>query len=129
MTKKKKRNPPSREKYERDNPVVSFRVDKELYDRLKAVKKVEGRSMADILKAGLGLFEVKIRKEAEIRQQAYDEGEENGINRAVEVHAVRYNCVICGKEMIVTTDEEKRAIKRYMREHGWGHAECHDRRR
>jgi negative regulator of replication initiation len=128
VTKKVKNRPPARSRYEKTHPVISFRVDKELYDRLTVVKKKEGKSAADIMRIGLGIVEVKIRSEQEIWQQAFDEGEESGIERAVAVHAVPYNCDICGEEIIVTTDEEKRAIKRYMHEHGWGHKKCHERR-
>ena len=128
MSRRIKSRPPARARYEKTHPVISLRVDKELCDRLKVVKKKEGKSAADIMRVGLGIVEVKIRSEQEIWQQAFDEGEESGIERAVAVHAVPYNCVICGEEIIVTTDEEKRAIKRYMREYGWAHAECHERR-
>ena len=128
MARRKKNKSPARDRYEKSHPVISFRVDKELYDRLKAVKKVEGRSMADILKAGLGLIEVKMRKEEEIRQKAYDEGYEKGIEAAAELYEVPYPCSVCGKEIVVTTDEEKKAIAEYMREHGWGHGDCIERR-
>jgi len=121
--------PPSRKKYEEDNPVVSCRVSKELYNRLRAIKKTEGKSMADILKAGLGLFEVKVRAEKEVRQEAYEEGQLNGYELAESEYKVTYPCSICGKSTEVTTEEEKKAIRRYMVEHGWGHANCINRRR
>jgi len=129
MAKIKRRDPPSRKKYERDNPVVSCRVSREVYDRLQTIKKVEGRSMADILEAGLGLFEVKVRSEKEIWQQAFDVGEESGINRAEEIYAITYKCSGCGEEMFVSTDEEKTAIRRFIKEQGWGHKECVERMR
>ena len=36
---KKKHTPPSRQRYEADNPVVSVRVPKDLYDALARFKK------------------------------------------------------------------------------------------
>jgi hypothetical protein len=129
MVKKKRRNPPSRKRYERDNPVASCRVSREVYDRLLTIRKLEGRSMADILEAGLGLFEVKVKSEKEIWQQAFDAGEESGINRAEELYAIRYKCSGCGEEMFVSTDEEKTAIRRFIKEQGWGHKECVERMR
>jgi len=128
MARRKKNKSPARDRYEKGHPVISFRVDKELYDRLKAIKKVEGRSMADILKAGLGLIEVKIRTEKEIWQQGYDEGQVNGYELAESEYKVTYPCSICGESIEVTTDEEKKAIAEYMREDGWGHADCINRR-
>jgi hypothetical protein len=80
------------------------------------------------VEAAVGLFEVKGKKEEEIRQQAYDEGWDKGIEQAAELYVVPYQCSICGKEIVVDTDEEKKAIKTYMREHGWGHADCVKRR-
>lgn len=121
--------PPSRKKYEEDNPVVSCRVPKELYNRLRVIKKAEGKSMTNILKAGLGLFEVKIRAEKEVRQEAYAEGQLTGYELAESEYKVTYPCSICGKSIEVTTEGEKKAIRGYMVEHRWGHAACINRRR
>jgi len=128
MVNKKKHYPPSREKYEEANPVVSFRVSMELFDRLEAVKEAEGKSNADVLSVGVGLLEVKIGKEKEIRDHAYDEGWEKGVEEACNIFLVAYLCSVCGKEIEVTTDDKKRAIKTYMRQYGWGHADCVNRR-
>lgn len=125
---KKKRKPPSREKYEKEKPVVSFRVSKELYDRLQSIKKAEGKSTTEVLKVGAGLIEVEVRKEKEIWDQAYEEGWGKAASDAEELYSISYSCSVCGKKIVVTTDEEKRAIKKYMREHGWGHANCINRR-
>jgi len=128
MVKKQKKSPPSRRKYEEANPVVSFRVSRELYDRLEAVKEAEGKSITDVLSVGVGLQEVKIAEEKEIRDQAYEEGWEKGIEEACNIFLVTYLCSVCGEEIEVTTDDEKRAIKTYMRQYGWGHADCVNRR-
>jgi len=121
---KAKRKSPSREKYERNNPVVSHRVPKELHDRLQVAKEKEGLSNTDILKIGLGVIEPKIRAEEKVRQEAYDGGFEDGINAAEELYAVTYRCSRCGKKILVTSDEEKAAIRGYMHEDGWHHGDC-----
>jgi hypothetical protein len=128
MTKSKKRKTPSRIKYEHDHPTVSFRTFGELKDRLQAVKKAEGKSVTDVMKVGVGLLEVKISKEREARKQGYDEGFNDGYEKAEALYKVTYPCKVCRKMLTVTSKEEKEAIKRYMLEHGWGHAECHNRR-
>lgn len=128
MVNKKKHYPPSQEKYNEAKPVVSFRVSRELFDRLEAVKEAEGKSNADVLSVGVGLLAVKIGKEKEIRNHAYDEGWEKGVEEACNIFLVVYLCSVCGKEIEVTTDDEKRAIKTYMRQYGWGHADCVNRR-
>jgi hypothetical protein len=128
MAKKPKKSPPSREKYDEAKPVVSFRVSRELFDRLEAVKEAEGKSNADVLSVGVGLLKVKIGKEKEIRDHAYEEGWEKGVEEACNIFLVAYLCSVCGKEIEVTTDDEKRAIKTYMHQYRWGHADCVNRR-
>jgi len=123
-SKSKKRKSPSRQRYEVRNPVISLRVTKEVKDRAQVAKEKEGMSHLDIYKTGLGIQEVKIRTEKEIWQEAHDDGYEEGINRAMEAFGIPYPCSKCGKEILVDTEEEKQAIRQYMLERGWGHADC-----
>jgi predicted CopG family antitoxin len=123
----KKKKAPSRVRYEQAHPTVSCRVAKELYDRLKAVKKTEGRSFADILKIGLGVLEVQVKKEEEVKKKAHTEGYRTGYAEAERLYKVTYLCAICRKPLVVTTTDEKEAIKTYMREHGWRHRACQER--
>ena len=51
--KPKKRPPPARLKYEASHPVVSIRVDRDIHDEIRKLKKDHGLSMADIVKVGL----------------------------------------------------------------------------
>jgi len=128
MLKSKKKRTPSRIRYEQKHPTVSFRVSKELYDRLQTVKDAEGKSAADVLKVGLGLLEVKVVKGKEARRQGYEEGFEKGYEEAESLYKVTYPCKICRKTIEVMSVKEKEAIKGYMLEHGWGHADCVNRR-
>ena len=128
MAKRRKRGTPSRVKYEKSHPTVSFRTNKELYDRLQTVKKAEGKSTADVLKVGLGILEVKVGKEKEARRQGYEEGFEKGYEEAKALYKVTFPCSVCGKTIEVTAKGTKEAIRRYMVEHGWGHADCINRR-
>ena len=111
--KKKKAKPPSRVRYEESHPVTSFRVSKETYDDLHKMKGLTGCSLADIVKAA-------IDKQAIDVEVAYMKGRED----AEDVLAVTYRCSVCGKVIVVDSDEEKKAIARYMSEHGWGHSDC-----
>jgi hypothetical protein len=119
MTKKRKKTP-SREKYEVKRPTFSFRIYEELKARIQEVKKVEGISNTNIVEAGVGLFEVKNRKEKEVRDQAYEEGYEEAKN----LYMVTYPCEICGKMIEVMSTKQREAIRRYMLKYGWGHADC-----
>jgi len=123
MVRKKKKSP-SRIKYEQSHPTVSFRVSRELYDRLQAVKEAEGTSITDVLKVGVGLLEVKVRKEEEVRREGYENGFGRGYEEAQVLYMVTYPCRVCRKTLEVTSAKEKEAIKGYMLEHGWGHANC-----
>ena len=126
---KVKHRAPSRIRYEHDNPTVSCRVSREIYDRLSEAKEVEGRSFADILKLGLGKAEPRVRKLGEARKQGWDEGYEKGFADARLRYRVIYHCRECGQVMEVTTTEEKQAIDECMRERGWAHKACLQRRR
>ncbi len=122
--KTKAHKPPSRIRYDQQHPVVSFRVPKELYDRLEAVKKTEGKSTTDVLKIGVGLLIAKIRAEAAIKQEGYDQGYDKAAQGAHELFAVTYRCSVCGKIIEIESDEAKKAAGEYMTEHGWGHTDC-----
>ena len=128
MAKSDRRIPPSRDRYEQAHPTVSFRVSREIYDRLQALKEAEGMSLAEILKKGLGILEAKVREEEKVREVAYSKGFEEGYLLAEEEYEVTYTCSVCHELITVTSLAEKEAIKQYMQEHGWGHAKCIDRR-
>ena len=128
MSKTLKRKAPSRAKYEQAHPTVSCRVERELYERLQAAKETEGKSFADILKAGLGALEVKIAKEEEVWERGYDQGYKKGCADAQAKYAVYYPCSVCGGMLTVSSEEERQAIKSCMKERGWGHGSCHEKR-
>ncbi len=129
MAKSPTKKAPSRVRYEQAHPTVSCRVSRELYDRLKAARKREARSFADILKIGLGVLEVQAKKESEVRKRARAAGYREGYAAAERLYEVIIPCAICGEMMAITGPQAKEAVKKYMREHGWGHSACYKRRR
>jgi hypothetical protein len=124
-----KRKPPSRIRYEQSHPTVSCRVPRKLYDKLRKAKGTDGTSFADILKIGLGILEVRAQNEAELTRKGYGSGYKKGYADAESAFKISYACSICRGILTVTSKDEKEAIKAYMQEHGWGHRECHERRR
>lgn len=124
MTKDKKKAP-SRIRYEESHPTISCRVSREVYDRLQEMKAKEGRSFADILKIGLGIFELKAKKD----EKAYSKGYKDGYRQAELEFKVTYSCSICGKIIALRSAKEREAAREYMEEEGWGHGECHEKRR
>jgi len=126
MVKVSKRKAPSRAKYEQSHPTVSCRVPKDIYDRLTRAKQADRKSFTDILKVGLGLVEVGVKKQAEARKKGYDEGYKQGYAKAEELFKVTYSCNVCGKPMPITSEKEKKAAGELMSNAGWGHIECHE---
>jgi len=124
-----KRKPPSRLRYEQSHPTVSCRVSRIIYDRMKKVKKTQGKSFSDILKIGLGVLEVQAKNEAELTKQGYNRGYNKRYADAELLFNITYPCDVCGKTITATSKDEKEAIRRYMQEHRWGHGECHERKR
>lgn len=128
MAKGKKKKTPSRLKYEETHPTMSFRATKEVEDRLRVVQKAENKSVMDIFKIGLGLLEVKIRSEAEIREKAFREGHRKGYELAESIYKVTFPCSVCRETIPVEDKVTKEAVKKYLVQDGWGHADCINRR-
>ena len=87
---------------------------------MQAGKVTTGKSATEILKIGVGLLEVKIGKEQELRDLGYKQG----FKKAQGLYMVSYPCAKCGKLLLVATPEAKRAASSYMMEAGWGHVDC-----
>jgi len=121
---KGKKKPPSRVRYEAANPTVSCRVSRDIYNRLKEIKRNEGRTQGDVLKVGLGILEVKVGKEGEVFQRGYADGCENGRRDAESLWKVTFCCHGCGDLIDVATEELREAATECMQEHRWGHLMC-----
>ena len=111
--------PPSREKYEKENPTVSARVPKETRDRLLVNLAKLGMTLPDALKVLAGELEVKAIPIDEARQKGYEEAR----NR----YTVTYSCYICGKPIAITSPETKKVVSNFLTTHGWGHLKCIER--
>lgn len=118
---------PSRVRYEQAHPTVSCRVPREIYDRLQAVIKAEGRSFADILKIGLGIVEVKMKGEEEIRKKAHTMGYQIGYKVAEDLYKITFSCPYCGDSIEITTKELKQAVIDFAQERGWVHTRCYEK--
>ena len=115
--KRRPHRPPSRIRYEEENPTVSARVPREIYNTLQEMKREGGLSVADFLFAGLDIAEHDVR-------QAFANGKREGARESTLKFRVAYRCSVCGGTIHVTSDGEKAAIASFMRGAGWGHAQC-----
>ena len=124
---KDKNKPPSRARYEQANPTVSCRVTREIYDRLSKIRKEQGKSFGDIVRLGLGIIEPEAAKETEAYAEGYVKGLDDGFRDGEQTYKVMYCCKVCGELIAMESTEEKLAASRYMEEHGWRHASCHEK--
>jgi hypothetical protein len=103
--------PPSRERYEEENPTVSFRISREKKETLDELVENLGVTKKD-------WFESIIEDEAtefdDVRETAYDEGYEDG--RAD--FQIKVPCAVCGERVILRqehNDEVYRILERLSR--------------
>lgn len=106
MVKRKKHKPPSRIRYEKSHPVISFRISQDLHDRFKEVLKQRNQTAA-------GFFKDVLDKQ----QDAFLLGK-----------IVTIPCRICGKPMDlnVNTPSVKAALNEAFSM--WGHISCEKKR-
>jgi len=116
--KKTKHKPPSRIKYEENNPVFSTRMPKEWHDKLNQLLKDTGQSRKDFM--GISLKKQYAKYET-LKEKNFDEG----FDKAYNIYAIWYFCSFCNKLIhIFSNSDEHKAIIKYMNEHGWGHKNC-----
>jgi len=116
----KKKKTPSREKYEQSHPTVSARIPIETRVKLRNKLEILKTSLSELLKAIADDLEIKAKPVEEARREGYQQG----YKVAQEICVVTYPCAKCGRLLIVSTPEEKADIKKFMKEHGWGHENC-----
>ena len=113
----KKSVPPSRRRYEESHPVISMRVEKGLYVRLKLMKEKTGKSVADVLREAVG-------GQLARGETAWEFGFEHGHSEAEKLYRVNFRCAYCGGSVPLTGAKAKAAAAKLMRENGWRHGEC-----
>ncbi len=110
---KKKQPPQAKIKYDKSHPIISIRVSEDLKEQLDEIKEMSGKSIGDILREAVGVQSKSIK---------------NAWNRsrslAKREYGVWYKCKYCGGNMLIESDDEKKAVAKYMREHGWHHGSC-----
>ena len=117
---KTKRKPPSRIRYEKNNPIVSFRIKKNLYEELKTLLKKQGNSIGDFFKVALNKQQIAYE---ELGQSEYDKGYEEGYDEGFDKFNVP--CKVCGKPMLFDIKTEPKAEQTVNEAFAkWGHINC-----
>jgi len=103
---KAKHKPPSRERYETNNPTVSFRASRGLHEKLNEIREKTGKSYADIIKESLGVQKTQAKNAYKKGYDAgYDIGFEHGIQMSQQF--CLGNCSVCGEYLEWDLDNEK----------------------
>ena len=109
--------PPSRVRYEKSHPVISFRVSQEEHDQFKNLLAKKGQSQREFFKEAIGIQEPKYEK-------AYN----NGFEEAKQKFRIWYYCNVCGEKIwIKPNGDNHKAMIEYMKKEGWRHRECHEK--
>jgi len=93
------KQPPAKIRYDQSHPTVSFRVTRELKDRLESYTTAKGMSFADFIKEALGVREREKTYEDGFRdghRKGYREGKKD---EAAKCHIV---CRVCKRRFAVT---------------------------
>ncbi len=118
---RKEKTPPSRIKYEKNHPTVSARLPKEKRERLLELLRSLGITLPQLLLHFIDEYEIRVKPVDEARQAGYEE--------AKKTYMVTYPCAVCGKPLVITSQQAKEAVGKYMTEHGWHHTECPKQKR
>lgn len=121
---KNSKKSPSRIKYEQNHPTISVRLPKDKREKLLAMLKTMDVTLPQLILNFIGEHEIKIQPIEIIKGTSFRAGLGKGYQQAVKNCAIKYPCSKCGKEIVVSTEEEKKAIRGFMTESGWRHGDC-----
>lgn len=125
---KTRHKPPSRIRYEKNNPIVSFRIKKTSYEELKTLLKNQGNSIGDFFKVALKKQQIDYDKlTAGGYDKGFEDGHEDGFGEGWEKGFNCFNvpCKICGKPMqfdIGAEPETEQIVKEAFK--NWHHKDC-----
>ena len=152
---------PSQIRYQYRNPVLSFRVPREVYEELEETARLNKQSIAETarsrvkkhggfddafkrsyeagIKKGKRELEERIK---EAHERGYKEGVEalkkdrkaliedafkEGFKTGKEKYEITYPCSVCGEMTTMYPNQnDHKAMKEYMQEHGWKHGDCEE---
>lgn len=134
---KKRKYPEAIRRYRLKNPTVSAVLTATFKKMLNHVRGERSYSQAvqDIIIGALKPAEVYAKRLEEVSKtiQAKDKiiQEKNGkikeLESEIKYNKITYPCDVCGGELEISADDEDLLddIREYLKEKGWGHAECH----
>jgi len=131
--KKDKHKPPSRERYEKNNPVWSVRMPKEWIDELEAILEANGQSRRDFLGAALkkqtlNAEEIRVTWHKKGYSQGYEigkgDGDKKGYARGMNDWAIWVYCYNCMKPVFIKPNSEDHKITIEQMKGYLKHSQC-----
>ena len=130
---KNKHKPPSRIRYEKNNPVWSVRMPKEWIDELESELKANGQSRKDFLgialeKQALNAGEIRVNW----RKKGYDQGYEQGLKdgdaegytKGKYDWAIWVYCCNCLKQLFIKRDSQDHKVLIEVMQGHLKHSKC-----
>jgi flagellar biosynthesis/type III secretory pathway protein FliH len=134
--KRKKHKPPSRERYEKNNPVWSVRMPKELIETLEAELKLNGQSKREFIgvalkKQMLNVEEIRVTSRKKGYDQGYEkgyqDGDKKGYDRGMNEWAIWGYCHKCNKKIFFKRDSPNHETMVEVTQGYLEHSQCPDR--
>ncbi len=119
---KGKHKPPSRKRYEQNNPTISFRVSREVHDKLKDHLARRHVSFADFVKESLGVQQLQIPDVGKIRKAAWNEG----YSKAKANYEICLSCSECQQPISIKPNSDLHRAIRDQLEGLWFHTTCRE---
>jgi flagellar biosynthesis/type III secretory pathway protein FliH len=131
--KRNKHKPPSRIRYEENNPVWSVRMPKEWIEELEAELEVNGQSRRDFLgialeKQSLNAEKIRVAWRKKGESQGYEDGlkkgKDKGYNEGMNEWAIWVQCFKCYKQLFIIRDSPDHKYIIEMVQGDLKHSQC-----
>jgi hypothetical protein len=118
-SRKPKRQPPSRARYQSDHPTIGVHVDLATHAKLIELRERSGLSFGQLVRRALGVVEHDVEAAYEAAYSlGWADGEREGWSQAV----LNFPCSVCGQPVEVRAGSEiARAAAAHLVERGWVH--------
>ena len=120
---KGRHKPPSRIRYEQNNPTISFRVSREVHDKLKDHLAKRGVSFADFVKESLGVQQIQMPDVGKIKQAAWNEG----YRKAKATYEICLSCSECQQPISIKPNSRLHEEIIDQFEGLWFHTTCREK--
>jgi len=124
--------PPSKIRYERAHPLISFRSTIEEKEQIESMAETEGKSISQIVREmllnGYIDFENTYNEALDLGGRV---GRKTGRIEGKSEWGIKIPCNICGKDdlFLFPNDECHKFIIEYLKKCGWGHVACHEKKK